>query len=165
MKQCTRCGANKPADAFYGHGKRPGWRRPTCKDCCRAESQRRHAHVKHIVNPARVTRYANDPEYRAQHLQQMKTHYKRDPEWMRLQATLHRYGLTLDQYHSLQERQDFCCAICGDELVDGVQGTHIDHCHDTQRIRGLLCNGCNLGIGHFRERPAALTAAARYVAA
>jgi 5-methylcytosine-specific restriction endonuclease McrA len=89
-----------------------------------------------------------------------KAQYHKDREWGALRAQLGNYGLTLDQYHAMQERQEFACAICGD-----VADMHIDHCHTTDKIRGLLCAGCNLGIGHFRERPAALVAAAVYVAA
>jgi hypothetical protein len=73
--------------------------------------------------------------------------------WMRAS------GLTLDQHHALLEKQDFCCAICGDCTSD----LHIDHSHQTGRIRGLLCHGCNVAIGHFREDISRMTNAIEYL--
>ena len=50
------------------------------------------------------------------------------------------------------------CIICGAEgkLV-------VDHCHKTGRIRGMLCNHCNRGLGHFRDDPTLLEFAAEYL--
>jgi hypothetical protein len=40
---------------------------------------------------------------------------------------------------------------------------NIDHCHTTGKVRGLLCNGCNTGIGMFKESIPALLKAADYI--
>ena len=50
------------------------------------------------------------------------------------------------------------CVICGsnDPLV-------VDHDHQTQKVRGLLCNHCNMGLGHFRDSPMLLEFAAQYL--
>ena len=49
------------------------------------------------------------------------------------------YGLTLDQYHAILERQDFCCAICGEPEGNSLYTKwHVDHCHATGRVRGVL---------------------------
>jgi hypothetical protein len=84
--------------------------------------------------------------------------------WRHLRLVLKRRGLTLDQFHSLFENQDFSCAICGDELVlGGKRGACVDHCHATGRVRGILCAKCNLGVGHFRDDSARMIAAAGYI--
>jgi hypothetical protein len=84
---------------------------------------------------------------------------KANREWDTLNVRLRLYGLTLDQYHSLYERQDFGCAICGDcdkKLV-------IDHCHQTGRVRGLLCTRCNVGLGIFGESVAQIKKSIGYI--
>lgn len=57
------------------------------------------------------------------------------------------YGLTVDQYESAFRSQDECCKICRKKLVLNHAKTHVDHCHATGRVRGILCNRCNLTIG------------------
>lgn len=50
------------------------------------------------------------------------------------------------------------CTICGvkENLV-------VDHCHKTNKIRGLLCNHCNRGLGHFKDDPELLEFAKIYL--
>lgn len=78
------------------------------------------------------------------------------------------YGITVEQYDAMLAAQGGGCAICGDP-PDGVGRAgvrlHVDHCHATNRVRGLLCNSCNNGLGRFRDRPELLRAAAAYLAA
>jgi hypothetical protein len=74
------------------------------------------------------------------------------------------YGLTQDDYDQLLELQYGRCAICRTDKPGGGAGRwHIDHDHETGHVRGLLCNGCNVGIGFLQEDPEILMAAARYV--
>ena len=61
-----------------------------------------------------------------------------------------RYGLTPEQYIDLFEAQGGVCAICGSPDTAG-KNWHIDHCHKTGKTRGILCQGCNLGLGNFRD--------------
>jgi hypothetical protein len=55
-----------------------------------------------------------------------------------------------------------CCAICG-KRPERDASLHLDHCHDTDEIRGVLCNRCNQGLGLFGEDADLLDAAARYL--
>lgn len=73
------------------------------------------------------------------------------------------YGLTKDKYLELIELQNNRCKICNIKLDGGLK-THVDHCHKTGKIRGILCNHCNLGIGHLKDDPKLLRAAALYYA-
>ena len=74
-----------------------------------------------------------------------------------------RYGLTLDQVDALLLAQGHACPICRAPLDDGTRSMHVDHCHTTGNVRGLLCPNCNKGIGHFGDDPARLRAAAAYL--
>lgn len=68
-----------------------------------------------------------------------------------------RYGVTLAQFEFLLDSQEYACAICGMELNADLaykgQSTKpiVDHCHETGDVRGILCNGCNLIIGHAKD--------------
>ena len=69
------------------------------------------------------------------------------------------YGLTSAGYDALLAEQDGQCAICG-----GVESRLvIDHNHDTGKVRGLLCQKCNRGLGQFDEAPRHLLAAIAYI--
>jgi len=85
-------------------------------------------------------------------------------EAKRRSALLRRYGISQEQFVDLFEAQDGACAICGTSEPGGRRNTlHIDHCHDTGKVRGLLCNPCNLMLGLAKDNPAALTRAADYL--
>jgi nitrate/TMAO reductase-like tetraheme cytochrome c subunit len=60
-----------------------------------------------------------------------------------------KYGLNETEYKSLFEKQDNKCAICGLDL-DNIK-TCVDHNHKTGEVRGILCDKCNKGIGHFND--------------
>ena len=73
-----------------------------------------------------------------------------------------KYGLTPADYDWMLAGQGGGCAICGEPAPDG-QSLHVDHCHDTGRVRGLLCFNCNAGLGMFDHDGARLGAAAAYL--
>jgi hypothetical protein len=77
---------------------------------------------------------------------------------------LRRYGVTKRDWEGLLSKQDGRCAICGCELKPGYS-THTDHVVIDGRpiIRGILCRGCNMGLGMFGENPATLERAAEYL--
>jgi len=72
------------------------------------------------------------------------------------------YGITLDQFNDLFRWQDSKCAVCRAESTTG-KNWHVDHCHSTGHIRGILCHNCNLMIGHARDNPETLLAAVEYL--
>lgn len=60
--------------------------------------------------------------------------------------------------------QDGRCAICRHEFRTGTRrGVHVDHDHETRRVRGLLCGPCNTALGGLKDDPSRLAAAARYL--
>ena len=74
-----------------------------------------------------------------------------------------KYGLTPEAIDAMLLVQEGRCAICPSDKPGGQGDWHVDHCHETGRIRGLLCQKCNQGLGLFRDKPALLRAAATYV--
>jgi len=77
-------------------------------------------------------------------------------------------GIGLEEYEELLASQAGVCAICSEPpppLTDGKQAFHVDHDHANGEIRGLLCRGCNFGLGNFRDRTDLLRAAIAYLMA
>ena len=72
------------------------------------------------------------------------------------------YGITPQQYIEMYTKQDGKCAICRQEPTT-ERGLHIDHCHKTKVVRGLLCHGCNTGIGAMREDASIMQRAIKYL--
>lgn len=72
-----------------------------------------------------------------------------------------KYGLTLEGYHALLEKQDGTCAICGCRA--DKRALHVDHHHGTGKIRGLLCNTCNRCLGLLKDDVAVLRSAVAYL--
>jgi len=67
--------------------------------------------------------------------------------------------LTWEEHQAMLEAQQGRCAICERPMDQ----PHVDHCHDTGKVRGLLCSSCNNGLGRFADDPARLRAAATYL--
>jgi len=69
-----------------------------------------------------------------------------------------RYNITIDDYEDMFEEQDGRCRVCQKR-----KKLYVDHDHKTHEVRGLLCNTCNIGLGHFKDNPNLLRQAASYL--
>jgi len=96
------------------------------------------------------------------------THYSRDV-CSRHYQRVRRYGLTVERFVSLMSSP---CGICG-QASQVQRSLHIDHDHSCcpkdsvticgQCVRGVLCHGCNTGLGAFRDDPDRLRSAIEYL--
>lgn len=59
-----------------------------------------------------------------------------------------KFNLSKEEYDALLKKQNNVCAICA---LSCTKSLAVDHCHTTGKVRGLLCNNCNRGIGHLKE--------------
>lgn len=76
----------------------------------------------------------------------------------------HRYGLTPEAHQELYEQQDHSCAMCGTHESEAPGAKlHVDHCHTTGDVRGLLCSNCNRAIGLLQDDPVVLRAGIEYL--
>ncbi len=76
-----------------------------------------------------------------------------------------KYGITLDYYLSLLNKQKNRCAICRKSEPFLNRRLAIDHCHRTGKVRGLLCTNCNTFLGRIEDNPKLLERAIAYVKA
>ena len=72
------------------------------------------------------------------------------------------FGISVDDFDAMLEAQGGRCAICRTR-PEREASLHVDHCHDSGRIRGILCLNCNQGVGTFGDDPALLERAASYL--
>ncbi|WP_030324361.1 endonuclease VII domain-containing protein [Streptomyces sp. NRRL B-3229] len=68
------------------------------------------------------------------------------------------YGITEAERDELVASQGGVCCICLAAVPE-----HVDHCHKTGRVRGVLCFSCNAALGQFKDRPDAIRRAAAYL--
>lgn len=72
-------------------------------------------------------------------------------------------GITPERLDWMFRWQGGRCAICGKPQSKSTKKLAIDHCHRTGVVRGLLCTGCNTGIGMLGDDPSRIREAATYV--
>lgn len=108
-------------------------------------------------HPEELKRYRQ--RYHAKRLEQdfIGVRTKQRAAWL-----MDRYGLTIHEYQALVAKQMGLCAICGERPIGG-RALHVDHDHQTARVRGLLCNLCNRALGYIGDNPVIADAMARYL--
>lgn len=142
---CTRCGEEKPQTyeffRLHKETRKNGESYRTIKRICRA-CENLAARKWSKENPEKVRKIK-------------KRNYT--PEKGRKNRLMHKWKMTLHDYNLIMQTQNYGCGICGrkENLIhsSGVkQDFAVDHDHDTGKIRGLLCDLCNKGIGMFKDR-------------
>lgn len=123
-KRCSRCKLMKDFTEFCNDKSRVDGLNHRCKPCNRL-------HVQTIAEKQK--KQFGEAEYRHRRRKYELTHY---------------YGISPDDYQILVERQKDKCAICGRKPEAYLA---IDHCHNTNQVRGLLCRKCNSAIGLFDD--------------
>lgn len=154
-KGCTKCQKVKPVSEFYLRKGKPGsW----CKSCYALWHRTRHAPASGATDEPRdceVCGKAYQPKTRRPSTycsRDCKAVQRRESGQAREQHLVRKYGITQADYDRMLTDQGGGCALCSakpEDLTAGRYRTylHVDHCHDTGKVRGLLCPDCNLLIG------------------
>lgn len=86
----------------------------------------------------------------------------KDPSYFSNYDFLRKYGITLAQRDAMFDAQGRACLVC--RTTDfGKRGPQVDHDHETGAVRGIVCIGCNLGLGAFNDDPIILANAVIYL--
>jgi len=127
-----------------------------------AASRRRNEAVK--ADPERLARYReHHAHWKRQRYRTHRSEVRRHHRNSYLRTT---YGIEPEEYDRRLAEQGDRCAVCpATEPGRGKKYFPVDHCHETGRIRGLLCDRCNRAIGLLRDDPDLLETAARYLRA
>ena len=86
-----------------------------------------------------------------------------DPERTKGKHLKDTYGISFKDYTDMLEQQNHKCAICGKDETRFLKKLVVDHCHTTGKIRQLLCNFCNHGLGNFQDDPDTMLKAIQYL--
>lgn len=156
QKICPTCKKLKPVSEFY--------RNRRTKDGCSSQCMECHKAYYKTTNAIEKTR-----KWRESYKKRKSENYhrtKNDPgkfENRRKTAIRRKYGITHNEYIELLRSQSGVCALCG-KSPNG-KPLSVDHCHETGKIRGLLCSGCNAGIGLLGDNVEGLLKAIEYIQA
>ena len=139
---CTQCKHKLPATHkyFYSDYRTKDGLQARCKTCMNTN------HKKYYENHKEEIR-AYKRKYKEKHKQRYKE-----------QRLIRNYGITLKQYNKIFNQQKGVCAICEQDSK-----LYVDHNHSTKRVRGLLCNNCNNGLGRFKDNINFLENAIQYL--
>lgn len=163
MKRIPTCHPNEPhyASGLCEHCYHIEWRRLT--KARRAENNRIWCQKHKKERRAISSRWSKNNMGKV--LEMQRAWRRRNPDKVFNQRLKVHYGITLKEYNALLEKQGGVCSICKSppNLLARQKRLHTDHCHDTKKIRGLLCDRCNRGIGFFDERPDLLKNASDYL--
>jgi|HubBroStandDraft_1064217.scaffolds.fasta_scaffold00305_35 hypothetical protein len=122
----------------------------------------------HVNEWVRNDRAANPEKYRNYERVYRKRRGAADDNY-RLKDKLKSYNLTVEQYKDMIEKQNNKCAICGNEETrrsrtsGKIVTLSVDHCHDSNKVRSLLCHSCNVGLGAFKDSIELLDKAIEYL--
>ncbi len=178
-KICSKCGQRKTLEQFHRDRRLKDGRKGMCADCCRANL--RHDYLPD-EDPAVTHRcpdcgneYPRTLEYfhanrtspsgfqtyckKCQYSQGAK--YRTGPKRrlvMRRSHLRRKYGISLEDYQAMADKQNQLCAICGEK-----KDLHVDHNHASGMIRGLLCGDCNRALGLFSDSTDVLRKAILYL--
>ncbi len=139
MKKCAKCLLDKDLSDFYNDNRSIGKKTARCKNC---------------INTSHNLWIADNPEKRRE--QSRRSNKK---NWRKYRYF--RYGISLKTFDEMSNNQQGLCAICKKPPKSGM--LHVDHCHSTGKVRGLLCGPCNTAIGLFEEDLCALESAIKYL--
>lgn len=109
--------------------------------------------------------YANNEELRKKIYEQVKEYRRKNPGKKRNCDLKRNYGITSQEFDSILESQGGGCAICGrsQNKEKRILTLHVDHDHNTGKVRGILCSNCNMGVGKFQDDHKLLEKAAAYI--
>ncbi len=162
QRTCYTCKSLKPLTEFVRRKGTPSGRGYQCSECNRKDMRqwRKDNPEKHRESVKAWRR--SRPDKVAQYAKNWR---KNNPEKALSNQFRDNHGITVEQYNSMLNAQNGCCAICKRNKFGKGRASKlwVDHCHTELRIRGLLCQRCNLGIGYFEDDPKLLQAAIAYL--
>lgn len=144
-KSCPKCGEEKFLSAFAKDKSKKLGVSSYCKDCS---------------TKSRLIRYRQSPEIEKQ---KQKEYYSKNKHVFKGYSLKALYGLNQTQFNAMRSSQNYSCKICKTHENNLNRGLFVDHCHETGKIRGLLCQSCNTMLGNAKDSILVLQAGIDYL--
>jgi hypothetical protein len=158
-KQCNKCLSVKTDNYFHKDKSKKDGLHTICKEC---QQQNKIANKEN----ARETRKKYEKAKATEIKEYWKT-YNSNPhlkQKLKEKHLLNTYNISLEDLEILKKAQKYSCAICGTHEQDCSRKTlFVDHCHSTNKIRGLLCSQCNSALGLLYDDESLLEKAITYL--
>lgn len=133
-KTCAVCSKTKPLSDFYRDRRRSFGRARECKICKEVETRKRRAERPELFKLKRKRAFLKE-----------------------------KFDMTIEQWQQMFESQNGRCGICRRAQTEYKRSFAVDHDHASGKIRALLCDKCNTGLGQFRDSIKILEAATEYL--
>lgn len=132
-KHCSQCKEYKSLDDFDKAKLGKYKKFAKCK-ACRAKNY--------------IEKVQDDPAFRERKNSNSRKAYRTDSY---RNGRLKEYGITADDYDRMYITQEGSCKLCRKHQSEELKSLAVDHCHTSGKVRGLLCNKCNQGLGYFND--------------
>ena len=142
-KVCPRCKIDKPFSDYYRDKSRKNGYGVYCR-ICQLDWAANYRHGPNREVCLAKYRLRDTPE------RNRKTRLKR------------KYGLSVERFDEMRERQNNKCAMCLSSFTS-TDVPNVDHDHSSNKVRALLCSGCNKGLGFFKEDVKVFNTAVKYL--
>lgn len=140
--------------------KRKDGRTPHCKSCLKRYRDSKKEERNKVIKQWRLNNKDKIELYR-------KNSYEKDmlrmKKWREKNRIFKLYGITNEQVLEMKTNQNGKCLICEKHESELKRGLCVDHCHSTNKIRGLLCHSCNQALGLFKDNTCFLKRALSYL--
>ena len=168
-KHCCHCGKTKPLSDFWKDGSRDDGFHHNCKDCGNELAKKSYKKSRESHGNSYIPRVHRTAEEQHEiQLKRTRAYRKQkkleNPNWKKIKEMAYKVGKTFEEveqwFNAQWMKQQAQCAICGKVFSDS---DCIDHDHNTNQLRGLLCSSCNVGIGMLCDSPDLCIKASRYL--
>ncbi len=171
LKTCSQCTAEKELSAFGVRKASRDGLNARCKPCLNSDPKIKAYGRKYAAaHPERMRQrsrehYARNPAKRQAATKRWREKNAVSCRYGKLSVRLRKaFGIDVEDWARMFNAQDQKCAICLEKL-DGGFFTHVDHCHATGKVRGILCTFCNSMLGYARDSRSHLLAGIHYLEA
>ena len=148
MKQCSICREKKELNEFPFQNKKLNKIMSACKVCKSIIQKDKRKKLGEIQKEKDRILYQKNKEHRVNYAREYRVKY---PERTRATNLKQKYGITQNDYDKTLNIQNNKCAICERDMNEYGKIFCVDHNHTTGKVRGLLCDPCNYGLGFYEK--------------